>query len=84
MSRGIDQRDNPARVAHMFAAEPQVLAASIGAFNALNSNNIPNSHDPGGIAEMNHDMRAMVRMSGTRRDMFFPATQSPQQLSGQI
>jgi hypothetical protein len=78
MSRGIDERDNPARIAHMMAAEPQVLAAALGAFNALNSNNIPNSHDPGGIAEMNHDMRAFSRMQGTRRDMLAPITQQPQ------
>ncbi len=84
MSRGIDERDNPARIAHMLAAEPQVLAAALGAFNALNSNNIPNSHDPGGIAELNHDMRAMSRTSGTRRDMFLPITQSPQNLYGAI
>ena len=51
MTRGIDERDNPARIAHMMAAEPQVLAAALGAYNALNANNIPNSHDPGGIAD---------------------------------
>lgn len=84
MSRGIDERDNPARIAHMLAAEPQVLAASLGAYNALNANNIPNGHDPGSIAEMNHDMRAFSRMKGTRRDMFIPITQSPQNLMGQI
>lgn len=84
MSRGFDERDNPARIAHMLAAEPQVLAAALGAYNALNSNNIPNSHDPGGIAEMNHDMRAFSRTKGTRRDMFVPVTQSPQNIMGAI
>lgn len=84
MSRGFDERDNPARIAHMLAAEPQVLAAALGAYNALNSNNIPNSHDPGGIAEMNHDMRAFSRTKGTRRDMFLPVTQSPQNIMGAI
>lgn len=78
MSRGIDQRDNPARVAHMLAAEPQVLAAALGAYNAMNSNNISNAHDPGGIAELNHDMRAVSRTQGTRRDMIRNISQSPQ------
>lgn len=78
MSRGIDQRDNPARIAHMVAAEPQVLAAALGAFNAMNSNNIPNAHDPGGIAEMNHDMRSFSRTKGTRRDQIMLMAQSPQ------
>jgi hypothetical protein len=78
MTRGIDERDNPARIAHMMAAEPQVLAAALGAYNALNANNIPNSHDPGGIAETNHDMRAMSRMQGTRRDVIASLSQSPQ------
>lgn len=78
MSRGIDERDNPARIAHMMAAEPQVLAAALGAYNAMNSNNIPNSHDPGGLAEMNHDMRAFSRTKGTRRDMIRTLSQQPQ------
>lgn len=78
MTRGIDERNNPARIAHMLTAEPQILAAALGAFNAMNSNNIPNGHDPGGIAEMNHDLRATSRMQGTRRDMVAPLTQSPQ------
>jgi hypothetical protein len=78
MSRGIDERDNPARIAHMMAAEPQVLAAALGAFNAMNSNNIPNSHDPGGIAEMNHDTRAISRTKGTRRDQIMALAQQPQ------
>jgi hypothetical protein len=50
----------------------------LGAYNALNANNIPNSHDPGGIAETNHDMRAMSRMQGTRRDIIASLSQSPQ------
>ena len=78
MTRGIDERDNPARIAHMMAAEPQVLAASLGAFNALTANTIPDAHDPGGIAEHNHDMRAMSRMQGTRRDMIASLAQEPQ------
>jgi len=78
MTRGIDERDNPSRIAHMMAEEPQVLAAALGAYNALNANNIPNSHDPGGIAEMNHDMRAVSRMQGTRRDMITALSQQPQ------
>jgi hypothetical protein len=78
MTRGIDERDNPSRIAHMMAEEPQVLAAALGAYNALNANNIPNSHDPGGIAELNHDMRAISRMQGTRRDMVASIAQQPQ------
>jgi len=78
MTRGIDERDNPARIAHMMAEEPQVLAAALGAYNAMNANNIPNGHDPGGIAEVNHDMRAMSRMQGTRRDMIATLSQQPQ------
>lgn len=78
MSRGIDERDNPARIAHMLANEPQVLAAALGAYNALNANNIPNGHDPGSIGEMNHDVRAFRRMAGTRRDFVTALTQQPQ------
>ena len=55
-----------------------LLAAALGAYNAMNANNIPDSHDPGGIAEGNHDMRAMSRMQGTRRDMIASIGQSPQ------
>jgi len=78
MSRGIDERNNPSRIAHMMTEEPQVLAAALGAYNAMNANNIPNAHDPGSMAEGNHDMRAMSRMQGTRRDMIASIGQSPQ------
>ena len=78
MPRGKDTRDDARRVRQMFAATPPELASALAAFHVLKSNDIPNAHDPGGIAEFNHDVRAAVRPNGLARDSIFSVAQQPQ------